>query len=335
MYYYFSLILAISLSIFNSPKVKLYPDWSNVKTLDKVHLVAEVTSPDADGFLVEESEDNSLGASVDSETGNANKNLSLVAIAVTSIFTATLLFLLWQKEPINLSDTKSEDEEKDTLDDKNRLEIPDSSQNGSKINQSSQQQDPQDQDTVIVPPQINSVPQQQDPQDQDTVVVPPQINSVPQQQDPQDQDTVIVPPQINSAQTDVVTELILKLQSKDPQIRPKLIGQLGQYGDSRAMKPLVELIPEVDSQERTLILEAMNQINSSMLKSMNQLLLLSLGDENSPVKLNAIRDLTRIYEVMMQVTERLTQTINNSEQQLPETTQWALKQLKQIPGTPT
>ena len=297
MYYYLSLILAISLSIFNSPKINFYPDLSNLKTLDKAQLEAQTTSTDddsVDSFLVEESEDNSLESSIDSAIGDANINLPLIAIAVTSIFTATLLFLLWQKEPINLSDTKSEDEEDNILDDENRLEIPDASQSDSQINQ-----------------------------------------SFHQQQEPQDLDTMIVPPQIDSTKTDVVTELILKLQSKDPQIRPKLIGQLGQYGDSRAMKPLVKLISEVDFQERALILEAMNQINSSMLKSMNQLLLLSLGDENSQVKLNAIRDLTSIYEVMMQVTERLSQTINNSEQELPETTQWALKQLKQMPETPT
>lgn len=318
MYYYFSLILAISLSIFNSPKINFYPDLSNLKTLDKAQLEAQTTSTDddsVDSFLVEESEDNSLESSIDSAIGDANINLPLIAIAVTSIFTATLLFLLWQKEPINLSDTKSEDEEDNILDDENRLEIPDASQSDSQINQ--------------------SFHQQQEPQDQDTVIVPPKISSVPQKQEPQDLDTMIVPPQIDSTKTDVVTELILKLQSKDPQIRPKLIGQLGQYGDSRAMKPLVKLISEVDFQERALILEAMNQINSSMLKSMNQLLLLSLGDENSQVKLNAIRDLTSIYEVMMQVTERLSQTINNSEQELPETTQWALKQLKQMPETPT
>ena len=294
MYYYFSIILAISLSILNSPKLNLYTGLSNLQTLDKAQPVAQATSTDVDSFLVEQPEDNSLESSTDSPTGNSNKNLSLILIAVTSIFTATLLLLLWQKEPINLSDPKSEEEEeKNISDDKNRLEIPEPSKNGSKS------------------------------------------NSAPQQQDPQEQDTVVLPPHINYAKTDVVTQLILKLQSKDPQIRQKLIGQLGQCGDSRAMKPLVKLISEVDSQERTLILEAMSQINSSMLKSMNQLLLLSLGDENSQINLNAIRDLTRIYEVMTQVTERLAQTINNTEQELPETAQWALKELKQIPETPT
>lgn len=148
------------------------------------------------------------------------------------------------------------------------------------------------------------------------------------------QDKLLIAPDTIFAQLDLVPKLILELQSGDREIRHKTIEELAQSGDSRAMTPLVQLMIEADSQERNLILEAMTQITSSILKPMNQFLILSLGDENSQVE-NTIRDLNRMYELMSQVTERLSQTVNDSDQKVRETAEWALKQLKQMPEPST
>ncbi|HHP7231006.1 MAG TPA: hypothetical protein ACFCUY_09120 [Xenococcaceae cyanobacterium] len=133
---------------------------------------------------------------------------------------------------------------------------------------------------------------------------------------------------------DIVPELIAELEKSDRRIRQKTIWELAQRGDSRAMQPLVELMIKVDSQERGLILEAMTQIASRTLKPMNKALMVSLDDDNPHVKQNAIRDLTRVYELMNQVTKRLSQVVEDSDEEVQKTAQWALKQLNQLPTVP-
>lgn len=136
----------------------------------------------------------------------------------------------------------------------------------------------------------------------------------------------------NLAKLDIVPELIEELNSRDRSIRRKTVWELAQRGDSRAMKPLVELMVEVDSQERGLILEAMTQIASRTLKPMNKAIMMSLEDNNSQVKQNAIRDLTRVYDLMSQVTKRLSLAVDDSDAQVQDTAKWALKKLNQIPA---
>ncbi|MDJ0898481.1 MAG: hypothetical protein QNJ55_06695 [Xenococcus sp. MO_188.B8] len=136
-------------------------------------------------------------------------------------------------------------------------------------------------------------------------------------------------------QPDLVPELIVDLQVEDRNVRHKKIGELAQKGDPRAMTPLVELMIEADFQERSLILEAMTQITSLTLQPLNQVPILSLGDEHFQSQQDAIRDLTKLYELMSQVTKRLSKIINDSDQQVQKTAKWALKQLKQMPNSPT
>ena len=134
---------------------------------------------------------------------------------------------------------------------------------------------------------------------------------------------------------DIVPELIQDLNKSDRSTRRKAVWELAQRGDSRAMKPLVELMMEVDSQERGLILEAMTQIAGRTLKPMNKALMMSLRDDNSQVKQNAIRDLTRVYDLMSQVTKRLSQAVEDSDDRVQETAKWALKKLNQMPADST
>ena len=146
-----------------------------------------------------------------------------------------------------------------------------------------------------------------------------------------DNNTSIVSPNNSLARLDIVPELIQDLSNGDRTIRSKTIWELAQRGDSRAMKPLVELMVEVDSQERGLILEAMTQIAGRTLKPMNKAIMMSLEDDNSNVKQNAIRDLTRVYELMSQVTKRLSLVVEDSDERVQETAKWALQKLNQMP----
>lgn len=133
---------------------------------------------------------------------------------------------------------------------------------------------------------------------------------------------------------DLIDGLVKDLQEPDPKKRRKAIWELAQKGDSRAMKPLVDLMIDSDSQERSLILEALSQISIRTLKPMNQALAISLQDKNPQVRKNAIRDLTRIYDLMSQISQMLRHAMDDSDADVQETARWALNQLN-IQMTPT
>ena len=295
MNYYFSLVLALGITSFNLPQENLSLELRNLQTHNKTQLVTQVTTTNTEPTDNKLPQGNESESSVESKTKNLNQNLLLGAIAGTSIFSAILLLLLFKKVEINLDEEQSDSQAENVLDDTVIVEKPQSLANGSEENNAQSRSSEQ-----------SGL--------QDTVLVPPPVSSIP---------------------LDAVPELIRQLQNGEPTIRSQTIKKLSQSGDSRAMIPLVELIAEADAQETSLILEAMEKITGSMLKPMNQALLLCLGDDNSQATQNAIRDLTRMYEIMSQVTERLSQTLNESEQKLPETAQRALNQLKQMPAIPT
>jgi len=144
------------------------------------------------------------------------------------------------------------------------------------------------------------------------------------------EESFLVPPSASISKLDIVPELIQDLQRGDRATRHKSIWELAQKADSRAMKPLVELMVDANSQEQSLILEAMTQIVSRTLKPMNQAFMLSLENKNSQVRQNAIRDLTTVYELMSQVTRRLTRAVEDSDAEVQETAKWALKQLDKM-----
>ncbi len=147
-------------------------------------------------------------------------------------------------------------------------------------------------------------------------------------------ETITVENGSNIAKFDIITELIADLNHTNAKIRKKAIWELAQRSDSRAMKPLVQLMIDADSQERSLILEAISQIAARTLKPLNKALTISLEDENAQVRKNAIRDLTRVYDLMSQVTKRLSHAIDDTDQEVRETAQWALKQLNHMPEIP-
>jgi HEAT repeat protein len=132
------------------------------------------------------------------------------------------------------------------------------------------------------------------------------------------------------AKIDIVAELIQDLQSPDPSKRRKAIWDLGQHGDSRAVLPMVDLMRDSDSNQRSLILAAVSEIGMKTLKPVNRALMLSLQDGSSDVRKNGIRDVTRIYDLVGQVSQLLQHAATDPDQEVQETATWALTQLNQI-----
>ncbi|MDJ0772224.1 MAG: HEAT repeat domain-containing protein [Mastigocoleus sp. MO_167.B18] len=132
------------------------------------------------------------------------------------------------------------------------------------------------------------------------------------------------------AKFNLVDKLIKDLYSPDPQQRRKAVWDLGQEGDSRAIQPLTELMVDADSQERSLILGSLSEIGSRTLKPMNQALAISLQDESPQVRQNAIRDITRVYDMMAQISQILSHALEDENSQVRETARYALSQMNRI-----
>lgn len=133
---------------------------------------------------------------------------------------------------------------------------------------------------------------------------------------------------------DIVEALITDLHHPEGDQRRKTIWELGQRGDSRAIQPLVDLLVDADSQQRSLILAAIAEISTRTLKPMHRALLISLQDESADVRKNAIRDITRIYDQMSQVSQLLQYAASDTDADVQETAHWALGQLNRFRTSP-
>ncbi|NJL00450.1 MAG: hypothetical protein HC838_06625 [Spirulinaceae cyanobacterium RM2_2_10] len=129
---------------------------------------------------------------------------------------------------------------------------------------------------------------------------------------------------------DRVDQLIRELREPDAGQRQQAIWELAQQADSRAVQPLVNLLLDSDSQQQSLILEALSQIGTRALKPMNRALALSLQDDDAHVRKNAIRDLTRIYELVAQLSQLIYYATDDPDPDVQETARWALGQLNNI-----
>ena len=128
-------------------------------------------------------------------------------------------------------------------------------------------------------------------------------------------------------QVNIVEQLIHELQNFDPNKRHQAIWKLGQKGDSRAIQPLVNLLIDSDSKQQSLILATLSEIGTRILKPITRALAISLQNDHAEVRKNAIRDLTRIYELIIQITNLLQQAEYDSDPEVEETAKWALKKL--------
>ncbi len=139
-----------------------------------------------------------------------------------------------------------------------------------------------------------------------------------------------VTPTTRLTRVDIVEAMIADLQNPDAVKRRKAVWELGQQGDSRAVQPLVNLLVDADSQQRSLVLAALAEISTRTLKPLNRALMLSLQDESTDVRKNAIRDMTRVYELITQASQLLQYAASDSDQEVQETARWALGQLNRL-----
>ena len=151
-----------------------------------------------------------------------------------------------------------------------------------------------------------------------------------------DASTITPSPKLLAAETsrlakvNIVDELMEDLESSNPTKRRKAIWELGQKGDSRAIQPLVEQMVDSDSQQRSLILAALAEIGTRTLKPMNRALAVSLQDESPDVRKNAIRDLTRVYDMMAQISQMLSMAMEDEDSEVQETARYAISQMNRI-----
>lgn len=132
----------------------------------------------------------------------------------------------------------------------------------------------------------------------------------------------------------IVDELAKELRNPDPTKRQKAIWELGQRGDTRAVQPLVDLMVDSDSRQRSLILAALSEIGTRTLKPLSRALAISLQDDNPEVRKNAIRDLTRVYDLVAQISQLLQHATEDPDNEVRETANWALSQLSRIRAVP-
>ncbi|WP_442854688.1 peptidoglycan-binding protein [Fischerella sp. PCC 9605] len=174
--------------------------------------------------------------------------------------------------------------------------------------------------------------QQVQPPLQELDATPPNPQAATTSQPPK-----LLPPTTTSrlAKVNIVDELLKDLGSPDPTKRRKAIWDLGQQGDSRAIQPLVDLMIDADSQQRSLILAALTEIGIRTLKPMNQALAMSLQHESPQVRQNAIRDLTRIYDMMAQISQMLCHAVQDPDAEVQATARYALAQMNRIRSLPS
>ncbi|MEM6251706.1 MAG: HEAT repeat domain-containing protein [Cyanobacteria bacterium P01_D01_bin.156] len=136
------------------------------------------------------------------------------------------------------------------------------------------------------------------------------------------------------AQVDVIDELVANLQVADPAKRRKAIWELGQRGNSSAVHHLVNNMVDTDSKEKSLILAALSEIGIRSLKPMSRALAIALQDENPDVRKNAIRDLTRVYDLVTQISQMLGHATEDEDPEVRRTAEWAMGQLNRIREAP-
>ena len=136
--------------------------------------------------------------------------------------------------------------------------------------------------------------------------------------------------EIVTTKVSVMEHLLQDLHHPEPSQRKKAIWELGRRGDSRAIRPLVDLMLQSDSQQRSLILAVLAEISTRTLEPMQQALALSFQDDSPEVRKNALRDLTRIFDSMSQMGYFISNGVHDRDPSVRETAKWAMTQLERI-----
>ncbi|MEM7591173.1 MAG: hypothetical protein AAF383_06575 [Cyanobacteria bacterium P01_A01_bin.83] len=126
---------------------------------------------------------------------------------------------------------------------------------------------------------------------------------------------------------DVVFELTKDLQSSDRNVRRKAIWELAKLGDSRVIAPLMAIMPQANSVDKSLVVKAVTQITKRSFKPVNVKLLKMLDDDNPQVRVNAILDLAAFYKFVAPVTQQLCKMQLDSDPQVRQTASRVLQNL--------
>ena len=145
-----------------------------------------------------------------------------------------------------------------------------------------------------------------------------------------DSETATFVPTVRMPRVSVMDSLVHELRNPDPAKRQKAIWELGRRGDSRAVQPMVDLLLDSDSRQRSLILSALSEISTRTLKPMSRALAISMQDENPDVRKNAIRDLTRIYDSLTRISQLIQNACEDPDQEVQDTAKWAIGQINRI-----
>ncbi len=177
----------------------------------------------------------------------------------------------------------------------------------------------------LVQPPLQELETESKPQENHVLAISPQTATA-------SITTTVSPDEMTSPLTklNIVDELIQDLRGSNRPKRRRAIWDLGQQGDSRAIQPLVDLMIDADSQQRSLILAALAEINSRALTPMNRALAISLQDESPQVRQNAIRDLTRVYDMMIQMSQMLVHALEDPDVNVQTTAKYALTQMNKM-----
>lgn len=132
------------------------------------------------------------------------------------------------------------------------------------------------------------------------------------------------------SQIDVIEGLLGELRNPDPAKRRKAIWELGQRGNSIAVQPLVDAMPNADSKEKSLLLAALSEIGIRSLRPMNRAMAIAFQDPSSEVRKNAIRDLSRVYDLVVQISHMLGHAAEDEDPEVRQTATWALDKLNHI-----
>ena len=132
------------------------------------------------------------------------------------------------------------------------------------------------------------------------------------------------------SQMDVIEGLLGELHNPDPAKRRKAIWELGQRGNSIAVQPLVDAMPNADSKEKSLLLAALSEIGIRSMKPMNRAMAIAFQDPNPEVRKNAIRDLSRVYDIVVQISHMLGHATEDDDPEVRQTAAWALDKLNMI-----
>ncbi|MEM9244239.1 MAG: HEAT repeat domain-containing protein [Cyanobacteria bacterium P01_F01_bin.153] len=124
--------------------------------------------------------------------------------------------------------------------------------------------------------------------------------------------------------------LLAELRDPSASVRRRAIWNLGERGDSRAIAPLMELLVTADSQQRSIILAVLSEIGTRTLRPMERAMAISLQDSDPEVRLNAIRDLTQVYDRFAQVSRMLAYATEDENETVQKTAKWALGKLNSL-----